>query len=62
MSEWVTVACEGEPHCRHESGFAALDGKFYMFGGRRIQPVDIFDPVTNVWTHGSPRKCITFSR
>lgn len=54
MSKWITLDCHGEPHCRHENGFAEYGGKFYLFGGRRIQPVDIFDPETNEWTHGSP--------
>jgi len=54
MTKWNTVACTGEPHCRHECGFAELNGKFYLFGGRRVQPVDIFDPETKNWTHGSP--------
>lgn len=54
MSSWTTLDCNGEPHCRHENGFAAYNGKFYLFGGRRVQPVDIFDPQTNTWAHGSP--------
>ena len=54
MTKWTTVACTGEPHCRHECGFAMLEGKFYRFGGRRVQPVDIFDPETKVWSYGSP--------
>lgn len=54
MSDWVTVDCTGEAHCRHENGFAEYRGKFYLFGGRRIQPVDIFDPATNTWTSASP--------
>ncbi len=54
MSHWKTVTCDGQPHCRHENGFAEFDGKFYLFGGRRIQPVDIFDPKTSAWTHASP--------
>lgn len=54
MSEWVTVDCNGTPHCRHENGFAAFEDKFYLFGGRRIQPVDIFDPATQTWTSASP--------
>lgn len=53
MSKWTTLDCNGKPHCRHENGFAEFGGKFYLFGGRRIQPVDIFDPATNTWTHGS---------
>ena len=54
MSHWVTIDCNGTPHCRHENGFACYNGKFYLFGGRRIQPVDIFDPKTNTWSHGAP--------
>lgn len=52
--EWQTIACQGAPHARHENGFAEVDGKFYVFGGRRIQPVDMFDPNTNTWHHRSP--------
>jgi hypothetical protein len=54
MPDWTTVDCNGEPHCRHENGFAEFGGKFYLFGGRRIQPVDIFDPETSTWSTGSP--------
>lgn len=53
MSNWTTVNCSGEPSCRHENGFAAFEGKLYLFGGRRVQPVDIFDPVTVTWTAAS---------
>ncbi len=54
MRNWETITCNGAPHCRHENGFAEFDGKFYLFGGRRIQPVDVFDPETSTWTHASP--------
>lgn len=54
MSEWIMLDCKGTPHCRHENGFAAFDGKFYLFGGRRIQPVDVFDPETDSWTTAAP--------
>jgi N-acetylneuraminic acid mutarotase len=54
LSTWTTVDCKGAPHARHENGFAEIGGKFYVFGGRRIQPVDVFDPVTARWTHCSP--------
>ncbi len=53
MSSWVTLDCQGEPHCRHENGFAEYQGKFYLFGGRRIQAVDIYDPKTKTWTSAS---------
>lgn len=54
MAQWETQTCNGAPHCRHENGFAEFDGKFYLFGGRRIQPVDVFDPKTQTWTHAAP--------
>lgn len=51
---WETINCNGSPNARHENGFAEINGKFYVFGGRRVQPVDIFDPATNTWTLASP--------
>ena len=51
---WQTLDPEGRPHPRHEAAFVECEGKFYLLGGRRIQPVDIYDPVTRRWTHGAP--------
>jgi len=53
MSDWITIDCHGQPHCRHENGFAEYQGQFYLFGGRRIQPVDVFNPATSTWTSAS---------
>ncbi len=39
---------------RHEHGYAQVGNRFYLLGGRRIQPVDIFDPATGTWTRGAP--------
>ena len=39
---------------RHEHGYVKVGNKFYLLGGRRIQPVDIFDPATGAWTKGAP--------
>lgn len=50
---WQFVETGGELNHRHEAAFVEVDGKFYLCGGRRIQPVDILDPATNAWTHGS---------
>ena len=49
---WQTLDPEGRPHPRHEAAFVECDGKFYLLGGRRIQPVDIYDPKTNSWSVG----------
>ena len=39
---------------RHEHGYAKLGNLFYLLGGRRIQPVDIFNPTQGLWTKGAP--------
>ncbi|TDT75624.1 hypothetical protein BDE40_2357 [Litoreibacter halocynthiae] len=39
MEGWNLQTCFGSPHCRHENGFAELKRNFYLFEGRRIQPV-----------------------
>ncbi len=39
---------------RHEHGYVKVGDRFYLLGGRRIQPVDIFDPAKGVWTKGAP--------
>jgi len=28
--------------------------RFYALGGRRVQPVDVFNPATKAWTKGKP--------
>lgn len=53
MSSWITQNTTGEPHARHENGFIEFDNKFYLVGGRRIQPVDIYDPSSKHWTSAS---------
>ncbi len=39
---------------RHEHGYVQVGTKFYLLGGRGINPVDIFDPATGTWTRGAP--------
>lgn len=53
MSAWITVDAQGQPHARHENGFIDYQGKIYLIGGRRVQPVDVYDPATQGWTHAS---------
>lgn len=50
---WETVPTTGKMHPRHEAAFVTVGEKIYLLGGRRIQPVDIFDPDTRVWTTGA---------
>jgi len=39
---------------RHENGYVQVGNRSYLLGGRRIQPVNIFDPATGTWTNGAP--------
>ncbi|MDN3665553.1 Kelch repeat-containing protein [Algibacter miyuki] len=50
---WEIIESNGEPVKRHEAAFVEAKGKFYLLGGRRIQPVSIFNPKTNTWTNGA---------
>ncbi|MEP3479804.1 MAG: galactose oxidase [Fuerstiella sp.] len=50
---WQTLAAVGVPTARHEASFVSCQGKLYLIGGRRINPVDRFDPATNTWTRHS---------
>lgn len=47
---WRTLACEGRPHGRYDAAFVEIGDLFYLLGGRRIQPVDQFDPESGRWT------------
>ncbi len=47
---WETIDANGQPTARHEAAFVAYKGKAYLIGGRRINPVDVFDPTTKTWT------------
>lgn len=50
---WEIVETVGEAHGRHESAFVKVGEKFYALGGRRIQPVDIYDSVSLSWQKGA---------
>ena len=48
--QWESLTTAGQPTARHEAAFVAFDGKAYLIGGRRINPVDVFDPQHRSWT------------
>lgn len=50
QSQWETIQAIGQPTARHEATLVAFDGKIFLIGGRRINPVDVFDPETKTWT------------
>ncbi|MCI4666534.1 MAG: DUF5060 domain-containing protein [Bacteroidia bacterium] len=47
--KWESLETIGNPVARHECGFVAFRDKLYLIGGRRINPVSVFDPATNKW-------------
>lgn len=46
---WKIVTASNEPARRHENAFMKAGDKFYLFGGRKKQSVDQYDPKTNSW-------------
>ena len=50
---WEILETSGMPHQRHECAFVGCDGSMFLPGGRRIHPVDRFDPATRTWTEGA---------
>lgn len=46
---WTTVDATGDAVGRHENAFVEFGGKFYLIGGRGVNPVNVFDPKTNSW-------------
>lgn len=51
--QWEQVDARGEPTARHEASFVEHQGLMYLIGGRRINPVDVFDPTSLTWTEKS---------
>ena len=56
MGTWSTVTgSSGTFTRRHEAAYAAVNGRFYLLGGRGNNDVDVYDPVSNSWTqNGKP--------
>ena len=50
VPSWEILNTEGAPTARHEASAVAYNGKLYLIGGRRINPVDVYDPATNSWS------------
>lgn len=47
--QWGIIPAEGEVTGRHENVFIEYKDKFYLIGGRGINPVNVYDPKTNRW-------------
>lgn len=46
---WEEVETIGAATTRHECGFAEVNGKMYLAGGRETRDVEEYDPATNTW-------------
>ncbi len=46
---WTSIDATGDVKERHENAFIEYKDKFYLIGGRGINPVNVFDPKTNTW-------------
>jgi len=52
--QWKLIEATGDSVTgRHENSFVECKGKFYLIGGRGVNPVNVFDPVTNMWKQKS---------
>jgi N-acetylneuraminic acid mutarotase len=54
LSEWKAVTPQKEPEPRGENAFARVGDQFYLFGGRKKQSVDMYDPKNNLWKQVAP--------
>jgi|GEM_PF-1317881 len=54
LPQWRMVEAKSEIHPREECAFIEVDGRFYLLGGRGINPVDVFDPRSRTWSDGPP--------
>ena len=50
---WIEVDNDAPLHTRHEACFLMVGRKAYLLGGRSIQPVNIYNPITRKWTNGT---------
>jgi len=47
--QWSVIKTTGKPTARHEASFLEHQGLLYLLGGRRVNPVDVFNPKTLTW-------------
>jgi N-acetylneuraminic acid mutarotase len=46
---WKTVSSQQEPLARGENAFARVGDQFFLFGGRKKETMEAFDPKTSQW-------------
>ncbi|MEM9849740.1 MAG: galactose oxidase [Bacteroidota bacterium] len=49
----ITAVDSSEPVKRHEAAFVKVADKFYLLGGRRINPTSIYNTASQKWTLGA---------
>lgn len=47
---WEPVATVNGCHGRHEAAMVTLNDRLYLIGGRKVKPVDEYNPKTKQWT------------
>lgn len=47
--EWTTLETIGESTPRGETSMVAIGSKLYLFGGRGMKPMEVYDTKTNTW-------------
>ncbi|MEM9327962.1 MAG: kelch repeat-containing protein [Bacteroidota bacterium] len=52
-ARWRTVQATGECTARSECALAVAGEKLYLMGGRRVQGVDVYDPLSSTWAIGA---------
>ena len=52
--EAVSTIDGSVPVERHEAAFIGYKDRFYLLGGRRMNPTSIYDPLTKTWANGNP--------
>lgn len=52
---WESVVSKdgSKPVQRHEAAFVKVEDKFYLFGGRGIRPVSVYNTQTQTWSQGT---------
>jgi N-acetylneuraminic acid mutarotase len=49
---WASIVpSSGAPTARHEASYVQAGNKFYLLGGRKIKPVQVFDPINETWVN-----------
>ena len=46
---WLPIDAKGDVVGRHENAFIKFKNKFYLIGGRGVNPVNVFNPATSNW-------------